>query len=361
MNVIGLNDLMLRSLTTTYTENNGVFGASLFLFKGNVPNSFQDLNMDLSQDSVNEIYKSLMALSGAVTDLVPSVVRESGKVRLKLNNGAFAHSRIKTDWFKPKSTQAVYSFNTNAWTTLGDMILYYPTNVASVAWAAPGLPAAVTEEEIYSNKSRVFYMGALAHKTPLFYGHTYAMYFGHRNFSSSSNYGGGSVRFQVPVDADFIIMQIDSNTGGGAQASAAVQYLNMSDQWVTVPNSAQWMGVRNLHGWSFPKTKIKGVRSWSQNTTQASPETHHITTLTAGLKDYASDPKFNPPTTDNYTYGILLPNEDSVARASASRKPLMLVSLGVDETNDIRLVRNAQYQIDSDLFVANQTLLELDY
>lgn len=360
MKVVGLDDVLLRSLTNTYAESGVTFAATLFLFKGNMPNSFQDLNIDLS-GSVNAIYKALMAKSGAVTDVVLSSVRESGKVRLKLNKGAFAHSRIKDDWFKPNSTQSVYSFDIGAYTTLGDMILYYPTNKVSIAFTAPGLPAAVSEEEIYSSKSRVFYMGALAHKTPLYYGHDYAMYYGHRNYSNSSNIGGGSVRFQVPVDADFVIMQIDSNHGGGAQASAAVQYLNMSDQWVTVPNSAQWLGARALAGWNFPKTKIKGLRSWSQNTTLYPPETLHITTLTAGLKDYAGDPKFNPPTTDNYTYGILLPNEDSVTRASASRKPLMLVSLGVDETNDIRLVKDAQNQIDSDLFVANQTLLELDY
>lgn len=361
MNVVGLNDLLLRSLTDTYVESGFTFAATLFLFRGTVPSTFEEANIEASFSSFDTRYKELMSACAGVTDVLLSIDRSTPKIKLNLTNGVFSHSREKGDWTKlPSSTPLRLNGVT---TTLGDAVIYYPANATTRVNTTTPNPTPVTDDIIYSSKSRVFQYGAVAGKNYISYGNGLGLYFGRRTNPGNSEWGSGAVIFKDPVDADFILIQQRANAGDAStdQNLGFVQLLNMSDQWVTIPDTNFTMGDGVLYRINFTKQKIKGLRYQNTVTTQADRSRYYnIAILTAGLADYSSDPKFNTSSLTNYTYGILMPNEDNTTRSLQTRKPLMLVSIGTDAGNDIKTVRNANYLIDPDLFVANQTLLELD-
>lgn len=361
MNVVGLNDLFLRSLTDSHVYSGATLPAMVYLFRGNVPSSLEDLPFELDSSAAYLHHKELAVSCNMYAPAVLSVDRATaGKVKLKLTNGNTALSRDEANCFKGRTDISYSGY------TMVPHYIHYMNNFTSVSNSTPALPAMLTKAERYANFDLEMGKGRLSHKFGL--NSIYTINMGSKGEVASSSTGGGAVIFHEAVWADFVTFNIHAN--GTASATRSIQYVQILDENDVWQNAQSGFSVDpNRYIYGFTRRKIKGMRILSGYQTQGFVySSYYLSEFAAGIRNFADLPEFNANliAATPITWAIIKPESDATTRATAFRAPIMMVEVGNGSSNAQLKMTDPYSKLCGDFsqstgpFVANQTILELD-
>lgn len=363
MNIVGLNDTLLRAMTGSYSWSSWSIGARVFLFKGEVPATLEDLPFSLTTSSRDDAHAAIAEKANAIAGALFTVNRDqtNKKVQLVLNNNTNIFNRDSGTSFKANPA-LVYGGS-----ALGDCFLHYVNNYDSTTSKGSGptiaSPAILTRKDVFPIETGPA-KDVLASKATS--GAVLNLYLGYKGDTSPSVAGVAVVNFDEPVWSDFVIFNmIFSGSSSSNRGINHVAVLNEANVWENIATGFT-IAPNQLNKLTFTRRKIKAVRVSTYFETQGFVWGQYwLNRLTAGLSSYSDLPEFTSGLTtaaDPFTWAIIQPETDATERAAISRRPLMLCTVGgVGSNADIKMVDPAYNLLGGSPFVANQVLLNLDY
>lgn len=364
MNVVGLNDLMLRSMTTSYAWDAWTAGARVYLFKGEVPESLSDLPFSLTTSTRDEAHTVISEKCSAVAGALLSVNRDqtNKKIQLLLNNAsANIFNRDRGTSFKANPA-LVYGGS-----ALGDCFLHYVNNYNTATSKGSGptiaAPAVLPWKDVFPigiGQSKDILASKLASGAVL------NLYIGLKGDSAPSSSGVAVVNFDEAVWSDFIIFNMTfSGSSSSSRGINHVAVLNEANVWENI-QTGFGIGPNQMNRINFTRRKIRAVRLSTNYETQGFVTGQFwLNRFTAGLSNYGDLPEFTTNLTtanDPFTWAIVQPETDSVDRNASSRRPVMLCTVGASGSDaDLKMTAPTYNLLGATPFVSNQVLLQLDY
>lgn len=365
MNVVGLNDLLLRSLVNEVTEpglTNYPYGLTIHLFKDQTVNdSLGSLDAVLDMDTLDQNFRRLSATAAGVVFARLTVERVSNKIRLNIVPLTTDLRCASAELFHVgQSTRSVYDHQALANQTLGNCIIYKPNNFASaIRTLTVAMPAVLSQSDRWQTPQSVLVREALTEKERFSENTGSSFNFGRRHYDSPSLAWSASVAvvFTEPVEADFIYFDMLGIGNVVVNRSVQVEVQNIDGSYSVLGTISVAAGTTNR--FNFTKRTIRGVRLGSL---YASVNANHycdyyLQALTAGLGDYDSAIlNSNTP----ITKAVLTFNAESAVRTARHRLPVMAMSVGDQASSaDLKMTSVTTKQLTRSSIVT-QTLLELD-
>lgn len=366
MNVVGLSDLMLRSLINEATEVgflNYPYSVTIHLFRDTVPNdSLNSLDLNLDMDNVEQNFRKLSENAAGIVMARLALEKVSGKIKVNLVPLTTDLRCMSAEQFHVgQATRSVYDHQASANQTLGNCLIYKPNNFAgAIRTLTVAMPAILQQADRWQSHQNALFREAFTEKERFSSNTGVSFNFGRRHYDTPSLAWSASVAvvFTEPVEADFIYFDVLGVGNVVVDRSVQVEVQNVDGSYSILGTISVVPG--NTNRFNFSKRTIRGVRLASL---YAAVNANHfcdyyLQALTAGLRNYDAA-ILNTPR-DPITKAILSFNIESAVRSLKHRVPLMAMSVGDQNSDaDFKLTSVNSMELTKTSIVT-QTLLELD-